>query len=242
MNSTVVDHDSNSVRGPPTETTPLLSRSVPLTISESSLNISSPNLETQIGFLSPGLRPSESRLSSACIKGQKATTPLPRAQLVTLCLVRIVIPTAFSQIFLYINEFIAFLNVTGDPSEIGIFSELVYKYAEPHLFLHPPGFFGATSSVVHTVLGEITDSTNQAAAFPLYRVTGPVGSIIGPLVGGSLLNPAQKYPIFNTLLFSLHPYFLPCLMSGIISLMGVALAYFFLDESLPHQEKLFLPR
>ncbi|KAH7870483.1 MFS general substrate transporter [Lentinula edodes] len=228
-------------------------------------------------------------------------SPLPQAQLITLCLVRIVVPISFTQIFPYINEFIEFLGVT-DSSQIGFFSGLVessfaisqllfiYHWARlsdrfgrrpiiiigtlgvavmtivfglansiPELIIYRclAGFFGATASVIHTVLGEITDSTNQAAAFPLYGITGPVGSIIGsfrlsfsttsrPLIGGSLSNPAQKFEridhaegLFSRIVsfFHLHPYFLPGLVSGIISLMGVALAYFCLEESLPTKRR-----
>jgi hypothetical protein len=32
---------------------------------------------------------------------------------------------------------------------------------------------------MHSVLGELTDSTNQAIAFPIYGLVWPVGAIIG---------------------------------------------------------------
>ncbi|KAE9409000.1 MFS general substrate transporter [Gymnopus androsaceus JB14] len=201
----------------------------------------------------------------------RKATPLPRAQLITLCLVRIVVPIAFGQVFPSLADpyalILRFWTSTKDPSQIGFFSGLVessfavsqllfiYHWAwlsdrfgrrpiiiigtlgvaimtivfglsksipELLLFRCIAGFFAATASVVHTVLGEITDTTNQAAAFPLY----------GPLIGGSLSNPAAKYALFDIKLFHVHPYFLPGLVSGVVSLMGVALAYFCLDESL----------
>ncbi|KAJ3980440.1 major facilitator superfamily domain-containing protein [Lentinula detonsa] len=261
---------------PATERTPLLQQCVVPSSPESVLDLSSPSLEAQKNLLD--------------LKSKRETSPLPQAQLITLCLVRIVVPISFTQIFPYINEFIEFLGVT-DSSQIGFFSGFVessfaisqllfiYHWARlsdrfgrrpiiiigtlgvavmtmvfglansiPELIVFRclAGFFGATASVIHTVLGEITDSTNQAAAFPLYGITGPVGSIIGPLIGGSLSNPAQKFSqITHTprlltrlvLFLQRHPYFLPGLVSGIISLLGVALAYFCLDESLPSRRR-----
>jgi hypothetical protein len=65
------------------------------------------------------------------LEAQKATkpkiTPLPKAQLATLCSVRIVDPIAFTQIFPYINEFMNDLHVTDDPSRIGFYSGLVVR-------------------------------------------------------------------------------------------------------------------
>lgn len=41
------------------------------------------------------------------------------------------------------------------------------------------GLFSGNVAVIHSVLGEITDSTNQMVAFPIYGLTWPLGSIIG---------------------------------------------------------------
>lgn len=52
-------------------------------------------------------------------------TPLPKAQLAVLCLLRILDPLNFTQIFPYINELIWDLGVTRDPALIGYYSGLV---------------------------------------------------------------------------------------------------------------------
>ncbi|KAJ4467456.1 major facilitator superfamily domain-containing protein [Lentinula edodes] len=217
---------------------------------------------------------------------QERVTPLPKAQIAALCLVRLVDPIAFTQIFPYINEFIAFLHVTDDPSQIGYFSGLVESTfaVSQLLFIYHwarlsdvigrrpvimtgtlgvalstmyfgvsssiidllisrciAGVFAGTASVVHTVLGEITDSTNQAAAFPLYGLVWPIGSIIGclshrssfsPLIGGSFSSPASQFSIFKQTIFDRHPYFLPCFVAGLLSIVGFTLAYFCLGETL----------
>lgn len=41
------------------------------------------------------------------------------------------------------------------------------------------GLFSGNIAVIHSVLGEITDSTNQMVAFPIYGLAWPIGSIIG---------------------------------------------------------------
>jgi len=64
-----------------------------------------------------------------------AVTPLPKAQLASLCAVRLVDPIAFTQIFPYVNEMLASLHVTDDPSRIGFYSGLVEStFAVSQLF------------------------------------------------------------------------------------------------------------
>ena len=55
---------------------------------------------------------------------RSASTPLPKAQLFTLCLIRLVEPIAFAQVFPYINEMIADLHLPGGPSRIAFYSGL----------------------------------------------------------------------------------------------------------------------
>jgi hypothetical protein len=52
-------------------------------------------------------------------------TPLPKAQFTILCILRILDPMAFSQIFPYINQLIEDLGVAKDASDIGYYSGLV---------------------------------------------------------------------------------------------------------------------
>ncbi|KDQ14669.1 hypothetical protein BOTBODRAFT_55194 [Botryobasidium botryosum FD-172 SS1] len=54
-----------------------------------------------------------------------ARTPLPRGQLAILCLTRLAEPIAYTQIFPYVNQMMADLHVTDDPSQIGFYSGLV---------------------------------------------------------------------------------------------------------------------
>lgn len=58
-------------------------------------------------------------------------TPLPMAQLATLCTVRLVDPIVFTQIFPYVNEMMEHLHLTEDRSKIGFYSGLVVSDIVP---------------------------------------------------------------------------------------------------------------
>ncbi|KAF9820191.1 hypothetical protein IEO21_01624 [Rhodonia placenta] len=96
------------------------------------------------------------------------------------------------------------------------------------------GIFSGNIAVIHSVLGEITDTTNQAVAFPIYGLFWPLGAIIGPLLGGTFSNPAERFPnVFNYDFLKIYPYFLPCFVAGCLSICVATLIYLFLEESLP---------
>ncbi|KAG8923946.1 hypothetical protein FRC00_005673 [Tulasnella sp. 408] len=135
-------------------------------------------------------------------KGER--TPLPVFQLAILCLVRLAEPIAYTQIFPYVNAMVEELHVTDNPADIGFYSGLVVS-AAPHPSAAAPVDTGAQDSLfavaqLFTIFqwgrlsGEITDKTNQAqGAFWC------IGAIIGPLIGGTLSHPAERYPeVFGT--------------------------------------------
>ncbi|KAF5345028.1 hypothetical protein D9758_010469 [Tetrapyrgos nigripes] len=210
---------------------------------------------------------------------RRRPTPLPITRLITVLLIRLAEPIAFCQIFPYINEFIAYLNVTDDPSQIGFYSGLVestfaltqlfslYTCARvsdsigrkpvimagtlgvglstvlfglstslPSLLISRAfsGLCAGSAAVVHAVLGEITDETNQAKVFPMYGLVWPLGSIVGrfPLPTSTKMASAFQNTIFDD-----HPYFLPCAVAGFVSLYGLVLAWLCLEETLPSKVK-----
>ncbi|KAG2062688.1 MFS general substrate transporter, partial [Suillus decipiens] len=231
----------------------------------------------------PLLRTSNPHNAEAQIAEKPKPTPLPKAQLTALCIVRLVEPIAFTQIFPYVNEFMSDLHLTDDPSKIGFYSGLVesvfaisqlcsiYQWAKisdvvgrrPVVFVGTiglatttlmfglskslavvlvvrclGGLFSGTIAVVHSVLGEITDSTNQMVALPIYCLAWPIGSIIGPLIGGTFSHPASKYPeMLGYQFLKDYPYFLPCFIASVIAIIGVSLGFVFLEETLPSKRK-----
>ncbi|KAF8163161.1 major facilitator superfamily multidrug-resistance, DHA1 sub-family [Crassisporium funariophilum] len=69
-------------------------------------------------------------------------TPLPKVQLGILCLLRILDPMNFSQIFPYVNQFMIDLHVTNDLSKIGFYSGLESAFACSQLLsIYPWGIF-----------------------------------------------------------------------------------------------------
>lgn len=52
-----------------------------------------------------------------------------------------------------------------------------------------------------------------------------------PLIGGSLSRPATKYPTyFDYTFLKRFPYFLPCFLVSLFSVVGFLLAFFFLQD------------
>ncbi|PIL35917.1 MFS general substrate transporter [Ganoderma sinense ZZ0214-1] len=100
------------------------------------------------------------------------------------------------------------------------------------------GFFFGITGAIHSVVGELSDETNQSIAFPLYDVISALGYVIGPLIGGTFAEPAKHWPdVFSSSFWSQYPYALPCLISAILSLAAAFLAAFVLEETLPGKRK-----
>ncbi|EPQ58389.1 MFS general substrate transporter [Gloeophyllum trabeum ATCC 11539] len=96
------------------------------------------------------------------------------------------------------------------------------------------GIFCGNVAVIQSILAEITDSSNQAIAYPLFGLMWPLGVIVGPLLGGALSKPNEQFPqVFDCAFFRTFPYFLPCAVASCICLLGAALALLFLEETLP---------
>jgi MFS family permease len=71
------------------------------------------------------------------------------------------------------------------------------------------GILNGNIGITRAYLGEITDKTNQAAGFSLLVITFSIGSTIGPIVGGYLSKPAEKFDAMNTPFWRDHPFLLP---------------------------------
>lgn len=90
------------------------------------------------------------------------------------------------------------------------------------------GMVNGNQGVVSTVLGEITDRSNQSAAFAYLPVVYGVGAILGPIMGGLLSSSRNShYEIVRR-----FPYCLPNLASAALLVVDFVLCSIFLDESL----------
>ncbi|KAG8750810.1 hypothetical protein FRC11_010034 [Ceratobasidium sp. 423] len=96
------------------------------------------------------------------------------------------------------------------------------------------GMLNGNAPVIKSALGEITDMTNQGAAFAYLPLCWSLGSLLAPALGGFLSHPAEHYPsVFGFELFRKYPYLLPCLAGAAFSAIGLIAGVLFLEESLP---------
>ncbi|KAM0745677.1 MFS general substrate transporter [Meredithblackwellia eburnea MCA 4105] len=97
------------------------------------------------------------------------------------------------------------------------------------------GVLNGNVAVIKSAMGEITDESNQGRGFSFLPLAWSVGSVIGPMIGGYLSNPAKHFPhVFGNIPFFIKfPYALPCLVGSLFPLFGALAGFFFLEESLP---------
>ncbi|KAL8776787.1 MAG: hypothetical protein Q9194_002945 [Teloschistes cf. exilis] len=95
------------------------------------------------------------------------------------------------------------------------------------------GLVNGNQGVVSTCLGEITDRSNQSRAFVYLPVIYGLGSITGPLVGGTLVKagsrPTHEDP---------YPYLKPNILSAVVLTVDLILTMIFLEESLEEAKDL----
>ncbi|KAJ2860510.1 hypothetical protein GGI22_002696 [Coemansia erecta] len=96
------------------------------------------------------------------------------------------------------------------------------------------GFFTGSIVVIKPIVAEISDDTNRARMMSMVQLMLNLGSMFGGAVGGLLANPVENYPwLFgNSVLLREYPYLLPCLFGSAISLFGLVVGYFQIEETL----------
>ncbi|KAJ7197172.1 major facilitator superfamily domain-containing protein [Mycena pura] len=144
----------------------------------------------------------------------KKPTPLPKAQLTALCILRLADPMAYTQIFPYINEFLLLLHVTDDVSKVGFYSGVVesiygvtqsltcYSWARLSDVVgrRPIVLIGATGlAVVTLLLGFCTSLTQiiivRAVAGFLAGNIGVFHAVLAEITDES--NQALAYPLYS---------------------------------------------
>ncbi|KAF3910099.1 hypothetical protein AA313_de0203030 [Arthrobotrys entomopaga] len=96
------------------------------------------------------------------------------------------------------------------------------------------GTVNGNQGVVSTVLGEITDRSNQSTVFAYLPVVYGIGAILGPILGGLLSSSNNS----RFQLVQRYPYCLPNLASAVLLVLDFALCVFFFDESLAEAREL----
>ncbi|KAF7323655.1 MFS domain-containing protein [Mycena kentingensis (nom. inval.)] len=100
------------------------------------------------------------------------------------------------------------------------------------------GILAGNAATYQSVLAEITPVAHQHIAYPFYTSVWPLGATLGPLIGAQLSNIGTKYPTyFRASFFRKYPYFAPNAFCTVLVFAGFALAYLFLEETLPSKRK-----
>ncbi|KAJ6488177.1 major facilitator superfamily domain-containing protein [Mycena vitilis] len=97
------------------------------------------------------------------------------------------------------------------------------------------GAFNGNIGVSKSVMAEISDSTNIAEIYSLLPFMWSLGVTLAPFIGGTLANPATRYP--DTLgkihVLREYPYLLPCATAGALAFAAFVFGFFGLKETLP---------
>ncbi|KAN0119048.1 major facilitator superfamily [Russula decolorans] len=96
------------------------------------------------------------------------------------------------------------------------------------------GMLNGNIGVIKSMLAELTDETNMARGFSLIPVIWALGGTIGPLIGGVLSRPQERWPnAFSHPFWAEFPYFLPCVGTATYTLISFILTALFLKETVP---------
>ncbi|OAX33678.1 MFS multidrug-resistance DHA1 sub-family [Rhizopogon vinicolor AM-OR11-026] len=95
------------------------------------------------------------------------------------------------------------------------------------------GALNGNSGVTKSTIMDITDPTNRAQAFGLLSLPWMTGNAIGPLIGGSLSRPADRFPgLFGQSTFlKTYPYFLACAGPALFAALAWLVTYMLLQET-----------
>ncbi|PCH42297.1 member of major facilitator multidrug-resistance DHA1 [Wolfiporia cocos MD-104 SS10] len=95
------------------------------------------------------------------------------------------------------------------------------------------GALNGNIGVLKSMMAEITDSTNIAAAYAYLPLAWMTGGTLGPMIGGSLSRPTERFPhLFGHNEFlKQYPYFLACAVPATFSAIAFLVTLFFLKET-----------
>ncbi|KAH8109157.1 MFS general substrate transporter [Phellopilus nigrolimitatus] len=95
------------------------------------------------------------------------------------------------------------------------------------------GALNGNIGVIKSMLAEMSDETNLARAFAYQPIPWSTGCTVGPLIGGALSRPAERFPgLFgNSDFLKTYPYFLPCAIPATFSFLAWIVTYMFFKET-----------
>ncbi|EGN99216.1 hypothetical protein SERLA73DRAFT_55143 [Serpula lacrymans var. lacrymans S7.3] len=97
------------------------------------------------------------------------------------------------------------------------------------------GALNGNVGVAKSMMAEITDPSNMAQGFAFLPMVWAVGGTLGPIIGGMLSVPAERWPnsFGRSPFFVKYPYFLSCLIPACLSVSTFVLTLVCLKEVIP---------
>ncbi|KAH9945434.1 MFS general substrate transporter [Epithele typhae] len=100
------------------------------------------------------------------------------------------------------------------------------------------GMLNGNIGVIKSMVADLTDSTNMAQGFAMMPVMWSIGGTIGPLIGGQLAKPHDRWPeVFTNPFWQYYPYFLPCAVAALFSAVIFCVTAAFLRETVKPQPR-----
>ncbi|KAF9441801.1 major facilitator superfamily multidrug-resistance, DHA1 sub-family [Macrolepiota fuliginosa MF-IS2] len=95
------------------------------------------------------------------------------------------------------------------------------------------GALNGNIGVIKSMMAELTDSTNISQAYAYMPIAWSTGGTLGPIIGGSLSRPAERFPSLfgNNEFLKKYPYFLPCAVPATYTVCAWFITYIFLKET-----------
>ncbi|KIM39395.1 hypothetical protein M413DRAFT_447318 [Hebeloma cylindrosporum] len=95
------------------------------------------------------------------------------------------------------------------------------------------GALNGNIGVIKSMIADLTDSTNISKAYAYMPIVWCTGGTIGPMIGGLLARPADRFPrLFgNNEFLKKYPYFLPCAIPATFSVIAWVVTFLFLKET-----------
>ncbi|KAI0316457.1 MFS general substrate transporter [Amylostereum chailletii] len=95
------------------------------------------------------------------------------------------------------------------------------------------GALNGNIGVMKSMLAEITDSSNLAQVYGFLPIAWSTGGTLGPIIGGTLAHPAERFPnLFgNSEFLKTYPYFLPCAVPATFSAVAWFITFTHLKET-----------
>jgi MFS family permease len=95
------------------------------------------------------------------------------------------------------------------------------------------GALNGNIGVLKSQFGSLFDESNMAQAYAYLPLAWSTGSTLGPMIGGALSRPADRFPhIFGHSEFlKQYPYFLPCAVPATFAAIAWVISFIFLKET-----------